>query len=328
MALLRDWLEDPTRPQFDYAALVTNFATYAASSILFAPLHRLEILYQSSPELVRLQYYSQDRSLRSALDDLLKDNGVRGLFRGTLPRVLTGFPVTICQFALRDTLRDRFTYNRQTYNETSSVLSHFVIGGAVGASTMAFSYPLLFAELRLSADLLSKQSGYIWFHAPQDAYVKPREFPSEPRYLFTGMSDLARRTWENDGIVGFYRGFWPSVVRAAVHRGTLFGLYDTITTSVPEEWNNSTAKQIVLGTTAVAAADFVAYPLLVVRNRMMLRSCTQEPFESSFACLMRILERDDWAGLWRGYSISALRIVSRVICFGAAERLVRWQRNK
>ncbi len=80
-------------------------------------------------------------------------------------------------------------------------------GGAAGAASLAFVYPLDYARTRLANDAKTHKGG-------------EREFK--------GLTDVWKKTLATDGIVGLYRGFAISCVGIVVYRGLYFGLYDSL----------------------------------------------------------------------------------------------------
>jgi len=85
-------------------------------------------------------------------------------------------------------------------------LGNCASGGAAGAASLAFVYPLDFARTRLATDVGKNKAN--------------REF--------TGLSNCLYRVFKSDGIVGLYRGFCISVVGIIVYRAMYFGVYDTV----------------------------------------------------------------------------------------------------
>jgi len=77
-------------------------------------------------------------------------------------------------------------------------------GGAAGASSLLFVYPLDFARTRLAADIGLK---------------------SERQ--FTGLGDCLVKIFKTDGMLGLYQGFVISVWGIVLYRGFYFGMYDT-----------------------------------------------------------------------------------------------------
>jgi len=83
-------------------------------------------------------------------------------------------------------------------------LGNMASGGAAGATSLCFVYPLDFGRTRLAADVGKGSS---------------REF--------SGLVDCLAKTFKSDGINGLYRGFGISVVGIIAYRASYFGMFDT-----------------------------------------------------------------------------------------------------
>ena len=79
-------------------------------------------------------------------------------------------------------------------------------GGAAGATSLMFVYPLDFARTRLAADVGKAGTG-------------EREF--------NGLIDCLTKIVKSDGAYGLYRGFGISVIGIIFYRAAYFGTYDT-----------------------------------------------------------------------------------------------------
>merc|ERR1719247_1561419 len=122
-------------------------------------------------------------------------------------------------------------------------------GGAAGATSLMFVYPLDFARTRLAVDVGSG---------------KDREF--------NGTVDTIMKTAKKQGMFkkgGVYNGFWISCGGIIVYRGLYFGLYD-FSTSMPGMDN--LAIKFCIGYTVTTVAGLSAYPVDTVRRRMMMNS--------------------------------------------------------
>ncbi len=78
-------------------------------------------------------------------------------------------------------------------------------GGAAGATSLIFVYPLDFGRTRLALDV--------------------GKGPAERE--FTGLIDCVLKIGKTDGVYGLYRGFGISVVGIIAYRAAYFGMFDT-----------------------------------------------------------------------------------------------------
>ena len=84
-------------------------------------------------------------------------------------------------------------------------IGNMASGGAAGACSLFFVYPLDFARTRLAADIGK---------GPEN-----REF--------VGLTDCLQKIFKKDGPYGLYRGFSISVIGIIFYRAAYFGMFDT-----------------------------------------------------------------------------------------------------
>merc|ERR1711972_306919 len=120
--------------------------------------------------------------------------------------VIRYFPTQALNFAFKDKYKAIFLGG---VDKKTQVARYFVgnlaSGGAAGATSLCFVYPLDFARTRLAADV--GKSG-------------AREF--------NGLGHCITSIFKRDGPIGLYRGFFVSVQGIIIYRAAYFGTYDTI----------------------------------------------------------------------------------------------------
>ena len=134
-----------------------------------------------------------------------KEEGFVALWRGNLAIVIIYFPIQALNFAFKDTYKTLFGRHNPKTEKMKFFLSNLASGGAAGASSLLFVYPLDFARTRLAADI-GKGSG-------------DRQF--------NGLIDCVGKIFKTDGPKGLYQGFSISVLGIIVYRAAYFGGYDT-----------------------------------------------------------------------------------------------------
>jgi len=123
-----------------------------------------------------------------------------------LANVIRYFPTQALNFAFKDTYKKVFCpYNPKT-DPFKFFMGNMASGGAAGATSLLFVYPLDFARTRLAADVGKAGTG-------------EREF--------TGLVDCLAKIVKSDGVYGLYRGFGISVVGIIIYRAAYFGTFDT-----------------------------------------------------------------------------------------------------
>ena len=82
------------------------------------------------------------------------------------------------------------------------MIGSLLSGGAAGAASLCFVYPLDFARTRLAADV------------------------GKENRQFNGLVDCLTKIFKSDGLFGLYQGFKISVIGIIAYRAMYFGCYD------------------------------------------------------------------------------------------------------
>jgi solute carrier family 25 (mitochondrial adenine nucleotide translocator), member 4/5/6/31 len=110
-------------------------------------------------------------------------------------------------FAFKDTYKKYLNPFNPKKEPFKFFMGNMASGGAAGATSLMFVYPLDFARTRLAADVGKAGN--------KDA----REF--------NGLVDCLQKIVKSDGLYGLYRGFGISVVGIIAYRASYFGMFDT-----------------------------------------------------------------------------------------------------
>eukprot|EP00916_Digyalum_oweni_P025695 GHVL01042292.1.p1 GENE.GHVL01042292.1~~GHVL01042292.1.p1 ORF type:complete len:116 (+),score=12.89 GHVL01042292.1:1958-2305(+) len=79
--------------------------------------------------------------------------------------------------------------------------------------------------------------------------------------LFTGLLDCLKKTYNQDGFFGLYRGFGVSVVGIIVYRAAFFGMYDTAKSVMYDDPKNAPfLMKFGLGLGVETASGIISYP--------------------------------------------------------------------
>jgi solute carrier family 25 (adenine nucleotide translocator) protein 4/5/6/31 len=119
-----------------------------------------------------------------------KEQGLSSLWRGNFANVIRYFPTQALNFAFKDKYKQLFLGGVDKKTQFWRYFAgNLASGGAAGATSLCFVYPLDFARTRLAADI--GKSG------------ADRQFK--------GLGDCLAQVFKSDGIIGLYRGFSVSV---------------------------------------------------------------------------------------------------------------------
>lgn len=150
-----------------------------------------------------------DKQYKGIIDCVVripKEQGFLSFWRGNLANVIRYFPTQALNFAFKDKYKKIFLDGVDKRTQFWRYFAgNLASGGAAGATSLCFVYPLDFARTRLAADVGKAGAG--------------REF--------NGLGDCLVKIFKSDGLRGLYQGFNVSVQGIIIYRAAYFGIYDT-----------------------------------------------------------------------------------------------------
>ncbi|TSK62584.1 ADP/ATP translocase 1 [Bagarius yarrelli] len=178
----------------------------AASETAVAPLERVKLLLQVQHASKHIVAERQYKGFIDCIVRIPKEQGVLSYWRGNLANVIRYIPTQALNFTFKDRYKKLFL---EGVDQSTQFWRYFAgnlaSGGAAGATSLCFVYPLDFARTRLAADIGKTRA--------------QREF--------TGLSNCFGKIIKTDGPRGLYNGFSASVQGIIIYRAAYFGIYDT-----------------------------------------------------------------------------------------------------
>jgi solute carrier family 25 (adenine nucleotide translocator) protein 4/5/6/31 len=278
--------EGKGKPQkgFDTTKFMIDLASggtaAAISKTAVAPIERVKLLLQVQDAS---QHIAVDKRYKGIIDVLVrvpKEQGFLSLWRGNLANVIRYFPTQALNFAFKDTYKrvflDGVDKNKQFWR---FFVGNLASGGAAGATSLCFVYPLDFARTRLAADV---------------GKAGQREF--------NGLLDCIGKIVKSDGPIGLYRGFFVSVQGIIIYRAAYFGMFDTaktLFTSGKERLNFFAAWAIAQVVTVTSG--ILSYPWDTVRRRMMMQSGRKDIlYKNTLDCAKKIVQNEGIRAMFKG----------------------------
>ncbi|KAL0588217.1 putative bifunctional dTTP/UTP pyrophosphatase/methyltransferase protein [Plecturocebus cupreus] len=178
----------------------------AISKTAVAPIERVKLLLQVQHASKQIAADKQYKGIVDCIVRIPKEQGVLSFWRGNLANVIRYFPTQALNFAFKDKYKQIFLGGVDKHTQFWRYFAgNLASGGAAGATSLCFVYPLDFARTRLAADV--GKSG------------TEREF--------RGLGDCLVKITKSDGVRGLYQGFSVSVQGIIIYRAAYFGVYDT-----------------------------------------------------------------------------------------------------
>lgn len=278
-------LADPMSFVKDFAA---GGISAAVSKTAVAPIERVKLLLQVQHISKQITADQRYKGMVDCFVRIPKEQGVAAYWRGNMANVIRYFPTQALNFAFKDKYKQVFLggvdKNTQFWRYFAGNLAS---GGAAGATSLCFVYPLDFARTRLAADV-GKGSA--------------REF--------NGLGGCLSKTFKADGIGGLYRGFGVSVQGIIIYRAAYFGFYDTARGMLPDPKNTPIYISWAIAQCVTTVAGIVSYPFDTVRRRMMMQSgrkASEIVYKSTIHCWSTIAKTEGTSAFFKGAFSNVLR---------------------
>ncbi|KAJ8001236.1 hypothetical protein DPEC_G00192240 [Dallia pectoralis] len=261
----------------------------AISKTAVAPIERVKLLLQVQHASQQITKEMQYKGIMDCVRRIPKEQGFISFWRGNLANVIRYFPTQALNFAFKDKYKTIFLGGvDQKTQFWRWFAGNLASGGAAGATSLCFVYPLDFGRTRLAADI--GKSG--------------------PEREFTGLGNCLTKIYKADGIKGLYQGFNVSVQGIIIYRAAYFGVYDTAKGMLPDPKNTHIFISWMIAQSVTAAAGIMSYPFDTVRRRMMMQSGRKTAdimYTGTIDCWKKILKNEGGKAFFKGAWSNVIR---------------------
>lgn len=254
----------------------------AVSKTAVAPIERVKLILQvqaANKQVVAGQEY---KGIIDCFVRIPKEQGFSAFWRGNLANVIRYFPTQALNFAFKDVYKQVFLGGvDQKTQFWRYFFGNLGSGGAAGATSLCFVYPLDYARTRLGADV--------------------GKGTADRQY--TGLVDCIKKTVKSDGIIGLYRGFNVSVQGIIIYRAAYFGCYDTARGSLPDPKNSPFIVNFAIAQVVTICSGILSYPFDTVRRRMMMQSGRAKEdimYKNTLDCWVKIGKQEGSKAFFKG----------------------------
>lgn len=254
------------------------------SKTIVAPIERVKLLLQTQD--ASTQITKKYTGIMDVFRRVPQEQGFMSFWRGNMANVIRYFPTQALNFAFKDKYQAMFVRPRKEVGFWWYFAGQLASGGAAGATSLLFVYPLDFARTRLAADVGKGDNRQ-----------------------FNGLADCISKIYKSDGLGGLYQGFGVSVVGIIVYRAAFFGCFDTGKNVLFENPKKAPVWQVwLLAQTVTTFAGLVSYPFDTVRRRMMMQSGRKEIiYKSTVHAWQKIISEEGMGAMFKGAGSNVLR---------------------
>lgn len=263
----------------------------AISKTIASPIEVIKMRIQNMDEMIKKG--TLDRRYEGIADcgkRIYNEEGVKSLWKGNFTNVLRYFPTQALNFAFKDFFKKKLSYDKKRVGYWKWFAGNLASGGAAGAASLVFVYSLDYARTRLTNDNKNSKKG--------------------GKKQFNGLVDVYKQTYAADGIRGLYSGFAISCVGIVIYRGLYFGMFDTVTPSLPKSIRDNFFVNFLVGWVITVGAGLVSYPIDTIRRRMMMTAGEATKYGGSIQCGAYILKNEGVGSFFKGAGANILRGVA------------------
>jgi solute carrier family 25 (adenine nucleotide translocator) protein 4/5/6/31 len=269
--------------------ILTGGISASIAKTINSPLEVAKLIRQTQPE--------RFSGLTQLLIQLPKEEGIKALWAGNFTNVLRYFPTQALNFAFKGTYKDALMPSGREYGQVEAAVRSMAAGGAAGASSMLFVYPLDLARTLLSTDKKS----------------------ADGKKKYSGLGHVLKSTYAEGGISSLYKGFAISVAGIIPYRAVYFGGYDTLKGLFLGDDSNFLQKWLVAQTNTIIA-QFITYPIDTIRRTLMKsgekdhNGVASRKFKSTWECFRWLLKERGIKGIYGGSLANTWRATGAALC--------------
>nr|XP_056700248.1 mitochondrial adenyl nucleotide antiporter SLC25A24 [Euleptes europaea] len=260
--------------------LLAGAVAGAVSRTGTAPLDRLKVMMQVHGSKSKM-------NIAGGLQQMVKEGGVRSLWRGNGVNVVKIAPETAIKFWAYE------QYKKMFLNEDGKVgtVERFISGSLAGATAQTSIYPMEVLKTRLAVGKTGQ---------------------------YAGMFDCAKKILRREGVKAFYKGYIPNILGIIPYAGIDLAVYEALKKTWLEKYATDSVNPGILvllgcGTVSSTCGQLASYPLALVRTRMQAQAMVEGgPQLNMVGLFQRIIAKEGVLGLYRGIAPNFMKVLPAV----------------
>lgn len=273
----------------------------AISRTVVSPFERVKILLQ-----VQSSTTAYNKGLFDAIGQVYKEENIKGLFRGNGLNCIRVFPYSAVQFVVFEGCKKHiFHVDTKGKGEQLNNWQRLFSGAICGGCSVVATYPLDLVRTRLSVQTanLSKLS-----KSRASDIAKP-----------PGVWKLLSKAYaEEGGIMGLYRGVWPTSLGIVPYVALNFAVYEQLKEFMPSDENGNSSMRdslykLSMGAISGGVAQTITYPFDLLRRRFQVLAMGGNElgfhYNSVWDALVTIGKTEGFKGYYKGLTANLFKVV-------------------
>ncbi|XP_011879865.1 PREDICTED: mitochondrial folate transporter/carrier [Vollenhovia emeryi] len=286
---------------FKYEYFVAGISGGVVSTLMLHPLDLIKIRFAVNDG--HTSSAPRYNGLKNALAQIVKTEGVRGLYRGVTPNVLGSGSSWGFYFFFYNTIKSSIQGGNSKKPLGPSM--HMFAAADAGVLTLLMTNPIWVVKTRLCLQ-----------------YADDVKLAESKKYR--GMVDALKKIYRTEGIRGLYKGLVPGLFGVS-HGAIQFMAYEEMKNkyynylNVPIDTKLFTTEYIVFAAMSKSIAAALTYPYQVVRARLQDH---HRDYQGTWHCVQSTWRYEGWRGFYKGLSVNLTRVTpATVITFVVYENM-------
>ncbi|KAK6454492.1 mitochondrial thiamine pyrophosphate transporter [Scheffersomyces xylosifermentans] len=258
-----------------YESLLAGSISGGMSRAITAPLDTIKIRLQ-----LQRKTFKNRQPVQSVVSELLKKEGVIGLWKGNVPAEILYVLYGATQFTSYSFLSQALSTFEEGQNWSLSSSGHTLLAGTgAGICSTLTTYPFDLLRTRLAANSNKK---------------------------LLSMTQTIKDIYKADGLLGFFAGIKPAMLSIASTTGIMFSSYELAREFTRDR--DIPFKEGLCGFIAGATSKGITFPLDTLRKRtQMYQTLYGGRSTSAYKLFFNIVSAEGVFGLYKGFGVSVLK---------------------
>ncbi|XP_076442207.1 peroxisomal membrane protein PMP34-like isoform X1 [Babylonia areolata] len=286
---------------FSYSNLV-HAVSGAVGSVI-----AITVFYPLDTVRTRLQVDDHRRAKHTheTIADIVREEGVRGLYRGWLSMAFTIWVSYFLYFLIYHGLQSALF----TFDLEPDPLTDLVIGFIAGLVNVFLTTPLWVANTRLKL---------------QGAKLHTKAYDKVTSKRYEGIIDCLQKMIQAEGVWSLWNGTGPSVLLAA-NPAIQFMVYESLKRYFQQFFHTTELSGLVyfvIGAIAKAIATTATYPLQLIQSRLRAGYSKAETTQSLMQNILYLVRQKGVGALYKGMEAKLVQtVLTAALMFVAYEKI-------